>query len=113
MQIKYFSLYVLIIVILVLQLIINNTTILYIDCLTLVLVSLLLDGFFSIRFIFTVCLLADLIVYIIIGLIDILLHKSGFSWINLLTEIIVLNPLLLLVLSSFVIKTSSDIIRTE
>ena len=60
MQIKYFSLYTLIIVILVLQLLINNATILYIDCLTLVLVALLLDGFFSVRFIFIVCLLADL-----------------------------------------------------
>lgn len=157
MQIKYFSLYILIIVILALQLVINNTTTLYIDCLTLVLVALLLDGFFSIRFIVAVCLLADLfghwylgthllaitlisfptrglvnfyrvsnilqkivlngifalIVYIIIGLIDILLHRSGFGWINLLVEVVILNPIILLTLSGFIIKPPSDILRAE
>ncbi|HLX53308.1 MAG TPA: hypothetical protein VKR58_05180, partial [Aquella sp.] len=60
MQVKYLNLIILIVIILAFQLIINNTTILYIDCLTLVLVTLLLDGFFSVRFIFIVCLLADL-----------------------------------------------------
>ncbi len=157
MQVKYLNLFILIVIILAFQLIINNTTILYIDCLTLVLVTLLLDGFFPVRFIFVVCLFADLfghwylgthllaitlvsfptkglvnfyrvsnvlqkivlngifalIAYGIIGLVDILLHKSGISGINLLIEIFILNPIILLMLSAFVIKLPSDIMRTE
>lgn len=60
MQIKYLNLSILIIIILFLQLIINNTTILYIDCLTLLLVAFLLDGLFPVRLILIVSLLADL-----------------------------------------------------
>jgi|SRR6185437_6755862 len=157
MQVKYLNLFILIVIILAFQLIINNTTILYIDCMTLVLVTLLLDGFFPVRIIFVVCLLADLfghwyfgthllaitlisfptkglvnfyrvsnvlqkvvlngifalIAYGIIGLVDVLLHKSGMNWINLLIELLVLNPIILLMLSAFVIKLPSDIMRTE
>lgn len=54
-----------------------------------------------------------LIAYIMIGLLDALLHKSGISWINLLIEIIILNPIILFLLGLFVIKLPSDIIRTE
>lgn len=157
MQIKYINLAVLIVVILMLQLLINNTTVLYIDCLTLILVSFLLEGLFAVRLILLISLCADLfghwylgthllaitlisfpikglvnfyrvsnflqkvvlngifafIAYIIIGLIDLLLHKSSINWINILIEIIVLNPIILLLSSSLIIKLHSDIIRTE
>jgi len=157
MQIKYLNLYILIVIILILQLIINNTTILYIDCLTLILVALLLDGLFTIRLIFFISLLADLLghwylgthlfaiilisfpikglvnfyrmsnmlqkvvlngifallAYIIIGLVDMLFHKSSINWLDILIEIIILNPIFLLLSNTLTVKLPSDIIRTE
>lgn len=157
MQIKYLNLSILIIIILFLQLIINNTTILYIDCLTLLLVAFLLDGLFPVRLILIVSLLADLfghwylgthllaitlisfptkglvnfyrvsnilqkvvlngifafIAYMIIGFIDLLVHKSSINWINLVVEIIVLNPIILLLSNTLITKLPFDIIRNE
>lgn len=157
MQIKYFNLSILTIVILILQLIINNITILYIDCLTLLLVGFLLEGLFLVRLIFIIGLSADLfghwylgthllaitlisflvkglvnfyrvsnilqkvvlnglfslLVYIIIGLIDMLFHKSSINWLDILIEIVILNPIILFLSNIFIIKLPSDIIRTE
>ncbi|MCC2625076.1 MAG: hypothetical protein K0R14_949 [Burkholderiales bacterium] len=157
MQIKYLNLSILIVIILTLQLIANNTTVLYLDCLTLILITLLLDGFFPVRFILVVCLMADLfghwclgthllaitlvsfltkglvnfyrvsnilqqivlsgifalVAYGIIGAVDFLMHRSSMGWINLLIELVVLNPLILLSSTTFIIKLPSDIMRTE
>lgn len=157
MQIRYFNLSVFIITILVLQLIINNSTILYIDCLTLILVYLLLEGAFPVRLILLVCVLADLfghwylgthllaitvisipikglvnfyrisnvlqkivlnaifafMAYTIISCIDISVHRASINWINTLIEVVLLNPIIFLLLSKFIIKLPSDIIRTE
>ncbi|MCE3268723.1 MAG: hypothetical protein K0R49_975 [Burkholderiales bacterium] len=157
MQVKYIGLSIFIIIILIIQLIVNNTTILYIDCLTLIMVALLLDGLCSNRFLLVASLLADLlghwylgthllaitlvsfpakglvnfyrvsnflqkivlngifalIAYLLIGSIDALAHKSGISWKNLLVEIVILNPIILLMLSTVIVKLPSDIIRTE
>jgi cell shape-determining protein MreD len=139
------------------QLIVNNTTILYIDCLTILLVIFLLEGLFSIKIILVISLLADLfghwylgthllaiilisfpiknlvnfyklsntlqkivlngiftfITYIIIELIDILLHNSSINWVNLLIEVIVLNPILLLISNILINKLPFDFILTE
>jgi rod shape-determining protein MreD len=54
-----------------------------------------------------------LIAYLLIGSIDALAHKSGISWKNLLVEIVILNPIILLMLSTVIVKLPSDIIRTE
>lgn len=157
MQISYFRFSLLIGLILIIQSIVNNTTILYFDCLPLLLVAILLEGIFEIRLIFMICLLADLfghwylgthllsitlvsfltkgfvnfyrvsnvlqkvifngifslIAYIIITLVGLVMHNSNFGWLNLLIEVIIINPVILFILSSFIIKMPPDIIRAE
>lgn len=54
-----------------------------------------------------------LFAYLIIGLIDLLVHKTMISWINFAVEIILVNPIILFLLHRYVIRFSPDIILTE
>ena len=157
MQVSYFRLVIFVILILVFQLIINSATTLYFDCLTLLLIAMLLEGVSGVRLLIIICLLADLFghwyfgthllaitlisfftnwfsrfyrmcdilqkivlnalfsffTYIIISLITLVVHNFNINWIDLLIEVLLINPIILLILNKFIITLSPDIIRTE
>jgi len=53
------------------------------------------------------------ILLLIIGLIDIITHNNNFSWFNFVFEIFIVNPIILWLFHSFIIRVPSYIFRMD
>jgi len=155
MRINYPGLVFLVLLLSVIQLVVNNMTIIYIDCFTLVMVALLLNDLFSIRVFMFLSVFADLIGHwylgthllaivlvsllaikfvqfyrtchtlqrvILVGifslltygflmLVDLLVHNNSFSWQNLIIEAVLINPIIMWLMSLFVLRIQPGMIR--
>lgn len=155
MRINYSGLVFLVLLLSLIQLSVNDLTIIYIDCFTLVMVTLLLNDLFSIRVFMLLSIFADLIGHwylgthllaiilvsiiaikfvqfyrtchtlqriILVGLfslltyglmmiVDLIVHNNNFSWENLIIEAAIINPIIMWLMSVFVLRIKPGMIR--